>query len=161
MTDVQVTIEGCDHVMSPIEALAKAKELEELAEQALQADAYRPELTIERGLITKDQIGVVVAEYCPFGSRKWKVNTTKLWSAILEVNHRGDSYDNYHRYKFTVMCFPCGTPLEKCQRRHYEQQLAVPVSELFEHQRYFRWQSVNISVHYRRLLQRVKVLTTA
>jgi hypothetical protein len=164
LTDVQVTIEGCDHVMTPAEAEAKARELLELAEQARTADLQPTQLTIERGLITEQQIGDILAEFYPRDSRKWGINHANLWRKIqwFWVFQRPPySRDGELRtYTFTVTCFHCGVPHHQCRQRHW--CLAVPVNELFENAYYFKLGNYNnIVMNYDRVLDRVKVLTAA
>lgn len=159
MTDVQVTIEGCDHVMTPDEAERKARELSQLAQEARHADAKLPEFTIERGLVTKREIGIITAEFYVYGSRQWKTNTSRLWNTIVYLNEDWRWCEHHpHVYKFTVMCFSCGQPIGRCTQHTGEDRYAVSISELFENAGIFHVFSPRVSTSYRRLLRRVKVL---
>lgn len=160
MTDVEITVEDCAHVITPHEAIALAKTARELAEDALREDAVKPDFIIERGLITKENVGSVAAELYPFGSRSCKTNTTRLWNEMITLDKKNWSNVGPDQFKFTVSCFMCGAALGQCKRHHYEQILAVPVNELFGNAYHFRAASPAAATLYRRLLERVNVLTT-
>lgn len=143
MTDVQVTIDGYDAVVTADEAEAKALELLELADAARRTQLQPAKLEIDRGLLLEHHIGEVIAEFHPPQSRKWKLNKTRLWWLMICKS-----------WRFTVMCYHCNIPRREC--RAHKWAPAIAVNELQQHKDFFDRYSYDISNYYGRLLLRVK-----
>ncbi len=154
MTDIETTLEDCDHVLTKKEVENKIKELQQLLYSAQWEDAPTPPVfDISNGLVDRVAVGALMAKYNPYQSRPWKYNTTRLWNRLMDFDFQ--DWRDTQRYTFTKMCYVCECLLDDCQGGH-EKRVAVTVEELIRLEKNFTFSFRGCDWNHWRLVDNLK-----
>lgn len=152
MTDVEITLEGCDHAMTQPGARVIAREIISLVHKAEAIDAPPPpKIIVRNGMVDATTVQAVMAhEYDRPNLVKW--HTASLW------RHLTSSF-----WLYELHCLACRRLHEECACKHkYSREyLAIPLSQIFGHHEEFARSKPSPSVghDYNVLTRRLRELT--